>query len=79
MKHELQNIISGKSRDRHGDAIQAIASYIRRSKGTSSKAKEIKQIKFEEQTKPIIIPIMSKKDLAGKQKSLENHFFRLLF
>ena len=48
MKHELQNIISGKSQVRHGDAIQAVASYIRRSKGTGCETKESKQIKIEE-------------------------------
>ena len=50
MKHELQNIISGKSQVRHGDAIQAVASYIRRSKGTGCETKESKQIKIEEAT-----------------------------
>ncbi|SDH63665.1 hypothetical protein SAMN04488062_1118 [Flavobacterium omnivorum] len=48
MKHELQNIISGKSQVRHGDAIQAIARYLRRGKSSSSEAKESKQIKTEE-------------------------------
>ena len=50
MKHELQNIISGKSQVRHGDAIQAVASYIRRSKSTGCETKESKQIKIEEAT-----------------------------
>jgi hypothetical protein len=48
MKHELQNIISGKSQVRYGDAIQAISSYLRRSKSASSEAKDSKQIKREE-------------------------------
>jgi hypothetical protein len=48
MKHELQNIISGKSQVRYGDAIQAIVSHIRRSKSSSSETKESKQIKSEE-------------------------------
>nr|WP_315174319.1 hypothetical protein [uncultured Flavobacterium sp.] len=48
MKHELQNIISGKSQVRHGDAIQAIVSHLRRSKSSSSETKESKQIKSEE-------------------------------
>ena len=48
MKYELQNIISGKSEVRHGDAIQAIADYLRRSKGSSCEAKDSKQIKREE-------------------------------
>ncbi|MGQ7946586.1 putative polyvalent protein kinase domain-containing protein [Flavobacterium sp. WC2509] len=48
MKHELQNIISGKSQVRHGDAIQAVANYLRRSKSASCEAKGSKQIKSEE-------------------------------
>jgi Serine/Threonine/Tyrosine Kinase found in polyvalent proteins len=50
MKHELQNIISGKSPARYGDAIQAIARYFRRGKSASSDAKDSKQIKSEEAT-----------------------------
>jgi hypothetical protein len=48
MKHELQNIISGKSQVRHGDAIQAVASYLRRGKSTSITFESSKQIKIEE-------------------------------
>jgi hypothetical protein len=48
MKHELQNIISGKSQVRHGDAIQAVARYLRGSKSASCETKESKQIKSEE-------------------------------
>ena len=48
MKHELQNIISGKSQVRHGDAIQAVSSYLRRSKSTSITIESSKQIKIEE-------------------------------
>jgi Serine/Threonine/Tyrosine Kinase found in polyvalent proteins len=48
MKHELQNIISGKSQVRYGDAIQAVASYLRRGKSASGATKDNKQIKSEE-------------------------------
>jgi hypothetical protein len=48
MKHELQNIISGKSQVRYGDAIQKITSYLRGSKSSSSKTPESKQIKSQE-------------------------------
>ncbi|MBC7845287.1 MAG: hypothetical protein H7Y10_02200 [Flavobacterium sp.] len=48
MKHELQNIISGKSQVRYGDAIQAITSYLRRSKSTGIALESSKQIKIEE-------------------------------
>jgi hypothetical protein len=50
MKHELQNILSGKSQVRHGDAIQAIARYLRGSKSTSKEIKQSQQIKSEEAT-----------------------------
>lgn len=48
MKHELQDIISGKGQVRHGDAIQAITSYLRRGKSTSIALEPSKQIKIEE-------------------------------
>ena len=48
MKHELQNIISGKSQVRHGDAIQAVARYLRRSESASITFESSKQIKIEE-------------------------------
>lgn len=50
MKNELQNIISGKSQVRHGDAIQKISSYLRTSKSTSEKIESNKQIKNKEAT-----------------------------
>jgi Serine/Threonine/Tyrosine Kinase found in polyvalent proteins len=50
MKHELQNIISGKSQVRHGAAIQAIANYLREGKSSSTATKSSKQIKSEEAT-----------------------------
>ena len=48
MKYELQNIISGKSQVRYGDAIQAVASYLRRGKSTGITFESSKQIKIEE-------------------------------
>ena len=36
MKHELQNIISGKSQVRYGDAIETVSNYLRRSKSSSA-------------------------------------------
>jgi hypothetical protein len=35
MNHEIESIISGKSKIKHGDVIQAIASYLRRSQSSS--------------------------------------------
>ncbi len=50
MKHELQNIISGKSQVRYGNTIQTISNYLRRSKSSSETIKSSKQIKSEEAT-----------------------------
>ena len=50
MKHELQNIISGKSQVRNGNAFQAISSYIRKGKSSGGTSKSSKQIKSEEAT-----------------------------
>ena len=48
MKHELQNIISGKSQVRHGNSIQTISRYLRKSTSTSGTFESSKQIKSEE-------------------------------
>lgn len=48
MKNELQNIISGKSQVRHGNSIQTISSYLRKSESASGTIKSGKQIKSEE-------------------------------
>jgi len=50
MKDELQNIISGKSQVRYGATIQAISSYLRKSKSSSGTFASSKQIKIEEAT-----------------------------
>jgi hypothetical protein len=52
MKHELQNIISGKSQVEHGTNIQAIASYLRNGKGASGLAE--KSIVFKKQEASLI-------------------------
>ncbi|OMQ11771.1 hypothetical protein [[Flexibacter] sp. ATCC 35103] len=48
MKNELQNIISGKSQVRHGNSIQTISGYLRKSKSPSGTFESGKQIKSEE-------------------------------
>ncbi|KIQ24908.1 hypothetical protein RT99_02165 [Flavobacterium sp. MEB061] len=48
MKNELQNIISGKSQVRHGNSIQTISRYLRKSKSASGTFESGKQIKSEE-------------------------------
>lgn len=40
MKYELQNVISGKSKVIHGNAIQAVASYLKGSTGASRLVKK---------------------------------------
>jgi hypothetical protein len=50
MKHELQNIISGKSQVSYGDAIQKIASYLKASKSTGRKTEPSQPIKSQETT-----------------------------
>lgn len=48
MKNELQNIISGKSQVRHGNSIQTISRYLRKSESSGRTLKSSKQIKSEE-------------------------------
>ena len=50
LKHELHNVLSGKSQVRYGDTIQAISSYLRKSKNSSETIESSKQIKSEEAT-----------------------------
>lgn len=50
MKNELQHIISGKKQVRHGDFIQAVTNYLRKSKSPSETFESSKQIKSEEAT-----------------------------
>jgi hypothetical protein len=50
MKHELQHILSGKSQVRHGNTIQTITRYLRKSQSTSPMAESGKSIKKQEET-----------------------------
>ena len=50
MKHELQNIISGKSQVKFGTAIQAATNYIRNGKSTSYLAQESNNLKSQEES-----------------------------
>jgi hypothetical protein len=52
--HELQNILSGKNKVSHGDAIQAALSYLRRSQNASDLAQGEKHYKAKETEKLII-------------------------
>lgn len=48
LKNELRNVISGKSEVSCGETIQAAINYLGKGKGTSTKAKDPKQVKSEE-------------------------------
>jgi hypothetical protein len=48
MKDELRHVISGKSQVRHGTTIQATASFLKRSSGTSKMVKSQKHYKKQE-------------------------------
>ncbi len=50
MKHELQDIISGKSQVKFGTAIQAATNYIRNGKSTSYLAQESNNLKKQEES-----------------------------
>ena len=50
MKHELQNIISGKSQVKFGTAIQAATNYIRNGKSTGYLAQESNNFKSQEES-----------------------------
>jgi len=54
MKYELQLIISGKSQVKYGAIIQATASYLERSQGTSDLVKESKYFKKQETDRLIL-------------------------
>jgi hypothetical protein len=53
MRDDIQNILSGKSQVKHHHLIQTAFSYLKRSQGASSMAKDQQQLK-EEETKSLI-------------------------
>ncbi len=70
MKHELQNIISGKSPVKHGATIQAIASYLRNGKSPSNLAE--KSIGFKKQEESLIEHFVTENKLWISDVNLEN-------
>lgn len=72
IKHELQNILSGKNKVSHGDTIQAALSYLRRSQKTSSVAEGDKYHKTEE-TKNLI-SYVSDNNLWVKNLNFSDYF-----
>ncbi|MBW1655350.1 putative polyvalent protein kinase domain-containing protein [Flavobacterium quisquiliarum] len=72
MKHELQNIISGKSQVKHGANIQATTSYLKNGKGTGSLAE--KGIDFKKQEKALIEEFATVNSLWITDINIENFF-----
>jgi hypothetical protein len=71
MKYELQNVISGKSEVIYGNAIQAVASYLKRSTGASKLVKESEC--FRKQETEILIEYITTNDLWVKEIKVENY------
>lgn len=70
MKHELQNIISGKSQVEHGATIQAVASYLK--DGERAGALAEKGIHFKKQEESLIEKFVSKNSLWVTDINIEN-------
>lgn len=71
MKYELQLIISGKSQVEYGAIIQAAASYLERSQGTSDLVKENKYFKKQETDR--LIQYVEENTLWFSDVNLENY------
>lgn len=71
MNDEIQNILSGKSQVKHGDFIQTIISFLRRSEATSDLVKEDKHFK-EKETKSLI-EFIQLNNLWVENLNLENY------
>lgn len=70
MKHELQNIISGKSQVEHGATIQAVAGYLRGSESASHLAE--KSIVLKKQEESLIEQFASENSLWISNIKIEN-------
>jgi hypothetical protein len=70
MKHELQNIISGKSQVKHGANIQAITSYLKDGTRTGTLAE--KGINFKRQEESLIEQFSSENSLWIPDVNIEN-------
>ena len=69
MKHELQNIISGKSQVKFGSVIQAATNYIRNGKSTSYLAQESNNLKKQEED---LIVNFTNENLLWKEVNIKN-------
>jgi hypothetical protein len=70
MKHELQNIISGKSQVKYGANIQAIASYLKNGERTGALAE--KGIHFKRQEESLIEQFSSENSLWIPNVNIDN-------
>lgn len=71
MKHELQLIISGKSQVKHGNIVQAAASYLKRCQKSSVMAQDFKQFRKQETEKLKIF--ITENKLWIKTINIENY------
>jgi hypothetical protein len=71
IKHELQDVLSGKSGSSHDAAIQAVARYLSRSKSAGPMAEEKHQHKAEETEKLLVFA--EKNNLFYPQPNEENY------
>lgn len=71
MKYELQNVISGKSEVIYGNAIQAVANYLKRSTRASKLVEESEF--FRKQETEILITYITEHNLWIKEINSENY------
>lgn len=71
MKYELQRIISGKSKVKHGRIIQAATGYLSRSESSSKMVEGFKH--FKEQETEILEEFINKNNLWILDINIENY------
>lgn len=71
MKYELQNVISGKSEVIYGNAIQAVANYLKRSTRASKLVEESEF--FRKQETEILITYITEQNLWIREINSENY------
>ena len=71
MKYELQNVISGKSEVIYGNAIQAVANYLKRSTRASKLVEESEF--FQKQETEILITYITEHNLWIREINSENY------
>lgn len=71
MKYELQNVISGKSEVIYGNAIQAVANYLKRSTRASKLVEESEF--FRKQETEILITYITEQNLWMREINSENY------